>query len=84
MYCFISTSTNYPTKGLRFHPCTATSIDNFLQLLKITGYQECYLFSQLSKYAFLFQERLINKKKKKKKEKENTYFNILVVGLVSI
>ena len=36
------------SQALRFHPCALTSIDYLLLLLKITGYQECYLvFNQL-------------------------------------
>ena len=46
-YCLISASKNCSTKGLRFHLCTGTSIDYFLQLLKHTGYQECYVFFKL-------------------------------------
>ena len=40
-YCLISVSQSHSTTSLHFHLCTATSIDYFLQLLKITGYQEC-------------------------------------------
>ena len=36
------------SQALRFHPCALTSIDYSLLLLKITGYQKCYLvFNQL-------------------------------------
>ena len=52
-YCLISASKNYSIKGLRFHPCTATSIDYFFRLLKITGYRECHLFFKLIKHVFL-------------------------------
>ena len=41
--CLISPSKNYSTRGLRFYPCTATSIDYFLWLLKITGYPLYYI-----------------------------------------
>ena len=36
-----------------FHFCTTTSIDYLMRLLKITRYQECYLFFKLIKYVFL-------------------------------
>ena len=52
-YCLVSASKNYSTKGLHFHPCTATSIDYFLWILKITGYQEYYLFFKSIKHIFL-------------------------------
>ena len=52
-YSLISASKNYSTKGLHFHPCNATSMDYFLQLLKITGYQEYYLFFKLIKHIFV-------------------------------
>ena len=57
-YCLISASKNYSTKDLGLHSCTATSIDYFLWLLKITGYQECYLFFKLIKHVFLLTETL--------------------------
>ena len=50
-YSLISTSKNYSIKGLRFYPCTTTSIYYSLQLLKIAGYKECYLFFKLIKGA---------------------------------
>ena len=65
-YCLISASENYSIKGLRFHPCTATSMDYFLRLLKITGYQECYLLFKLIKHVFL-----LTGKKDKKRIKAN-------------
>ena len=39
-------------KDLSFHSCTVTSIGYFLPLLKIAGYQECYLFFALIKHVF--------------------------------
>ena len=45
---------------MRFHPCTTTFIDYFLLLLKVTGYQECYLFFKLILNTFFFyKEHLI-------------------------
>ena len=40
-------------KRLPFPPFTATSMDCFMQLLKFTGCQECYLFFKLIKHVFL-------------------------------
>ena len=31
-------------QDLRFHPCTATSIDYLLQLLSVTEHQQCYAY----------------------------------------
>ena len=39
---------------------TMTPIDYFLQLLKITRYQESYLFSKLIKDVFLYTAAFIN------------------------
>ena len=50
---WISVSKKSSTEGLRFHLCTATSIDDFLRLLKIARYQECDLFFKLIKNFFL-------------------------------
>ena len=60
VYCLISASKNYSTKGLRFHPYTATSIYYSLRLLKITEYQECYLFFTLVKHVCLLTGTFIN------------------------
>ena len=53
MNCLILAWKNYSTKGLLFHHCTETSLYYSLRLLKITGYQECYLFFKLIKHVFL-------------------------------
>ena len=51
-HCLILASKNYSTKGLRLHPCTAISTEYLLRLLKISGYQECYLFFKSIKHVF--------------------------------
>ena len=48
--------TSYSAKlhlPILFHFCITTSIDHLMRLLKITRYQECYLFFKLIKYVFL-------------------------------
>ena len=53
MNCLILAWKNYSTKALLFHHCTETSLYYSLRLLKVTGYQECYLFFKLIKHVFL-------------------------------
>ena len=52
-FCMISASKNYLIKGLLFHSCTATSMYFFFRLIKITGYQECFLSFKLIEHVFL-------------------------------
>ena len=52
-YCLIWVSKKLFSQALRFQLCSTTSKDNLLQLLKVIGYQESYLFFKLSKHVFL-------------------------------
>ena len=57
--CLISPSKNFSTRGLRFYPCTATSIDYFLWILKITGYPLYYIHQLTETQIWLIMKSLM-------------------------
>ena len=57
--CLISPSKNYSTRGLRFYPCTSTSIDYFLWILKITGYPLYYIHQLTETQIWLIMKSLM-------------------------